>query len=143
MQYIDAAQKRREREQIVRRIAETTVANGGGTYQHRTGAPVALRDGYVVAVANINEYPVAADSDEVTVVSRFIDRAWPDTLPPGGQYVGTWYQSYGDHGATLYVDVVAVYRDKEQALAAARRNDEQCIYDIANATDIIVDRWTA
>lgn len=55
MQYIDPLQRIREKNDVLENIAATTVDNGGGTYQHKTGAPVTLRDGYVVGVAAIGE----------------------------------------------------------------------------------------
>lgn len=139
MQYIDVLQRIREKNDVLENIAATTVDNGGGTYQHKTGAPVTLRDGYVVGVANIAEVCIADLAgpnrrDSVADIRTYLWGVWPETLPKSAQYVGTWISD-----GVLYVDAVTVYRDREQALAAARRNGERAIYDVANGRDIRAD----
>jgi len=127
----------------VRRIFETiardTINNGGGTYQHKTGATVNHTNGYYVGVGNIATVDVDAITYpvRVAVVAGILADVWPHTLPARAQYVGTWIDDYN----RLYVDYVTHVpgtQNLDVALACARRHGELAVYDCKNRVSIDV-----
>ena len=117
--------------QAFQHIAVDTIADGGGTYQHATGAPVTHSDGYYVGVGNVATFETSsATTDEIR---RAIQAVWPTTLPHDAQYVGTWYAR-----GYLYIDYVTHVQNRAIALALAARHGEQAIYDCATGTSVPV-----
>ena len=123
---------------IFEAIARDTIANNGGTFQHKTGATVNHTDGYYVGVGNVATvdidaltYPV-----RVAVVAGILADAWPHTLPARAQYVGTWLD-----GDRLYVDYATHIPGTDNldvALACARRHGELAVWDCKNGVSIDV-----
>ncbi|MDY0341140.1 MAG: hypothetical protein RBS17_08000 [Coriobacteriia bacterium] len=112
---------------IFEAIARDTIANNGGTYQHKTGAEVDLHarygSGYVVSVA---EYGEAIAAPIASLWER-IARAWPSHIGADVQYVGTW-----QHRGLVFVDgsIVLPESARDIALALARKHGQTAIYNI-------------
>lgn len=117
-------------------IAKDTIANGGGTYRRETGAKVPLTTGYTVGVGNVGVFGYTPGRTDRTTVAESLALRWPTTAPANAQYVGTWIDS---EASLLFIDHVTVINDLAIALALARRNDEQSIYDNARGVCIYVD----
>lgn len=117
---------------IFEAIAHDTIANDGGTYQHRTGATVDHSDGYYVGVGNVATVDLAGSS--VAVVASILAEVWPETLPTRAQYVGTWLD-----GDRLYVDYsvhIPGAHNLDVALACARRHGEVAVWDCKNRVSL-------
>lgn len=127
---------------IFEAIAQDTINNAGGTYQHKTGATVNHTDGYYVGVGNVATVDIDAITDpvRVAVVAGILADSWPRTLPARAQYVGTWVD-----GNTLYVDYtthIPGAHNLDVALACARRHGELAVWDCKNRVSIDVPSIT-
>lgn len=121
------------------RIALDTLKNGGGTYQHKTGAKVDLTreygSGYVVGVAYYGTVP-AAPEGTINLLGDYLPRVWPREIAPNVQYVGTWI-----HMGQVWVDGVVVLPESARDLAQAlgRKHQQASIYNIRTGKSEPVD----
>ena len=125
---------------IFEAIARDTIANNGGTYQHRTGAKVNHTDGYYVGVGNVATANLAGSSAQV--VASILADVWSRTLPARAQYIGTWIDTHVPRGyGRLYVDYsvhIPGTHNLDIALACARRHGELAVWDCKNSVSIDV-----
>lgn len=130
---------------IFEAIAQDTINNAGGTYQHKTGATVNHTDGYYVGVGNVATVDIDAITYpvRVAVVAGILADVWPRTLPARAQYVGTWVERGASwtQSDTLYVDYsvhIPGTQNLDVALACARRHGELAVWDCKNGVSIDV-----
>jgi len=117
--------------------ADHTLANGGGTFDAVTLAPVYPTSGYAVGVypgtwRTVRVY-AGADSHpaERADLSRAIKACAADI---GAAYVGTW-----THDGVVDVDPITIVETHAEALALARANGQHAIYSFAEQRTYEID----
>lgn len=119
--------------QSLRQVRATLVANGGFTLDTTTG--LGPLTGYALSV-----------NPELTVI---LPGGWPtvgdllgfvldndDILDHPDKYFGAWVDTETNQ---LYLDVVTVFQELEDALRHAKASGEIAIYDLFTGTEIRVD----
>lgn len=128
-------------------IAAKTAAHeahivGGATVNVETGHQVIRSTGYVVALGGqyariIPDFAALDDEALASQLATFCHvnadafRHCPTHSTPVMRYLGVWAFN-GD----LAVDVVEIHRDRAEAIAAGKANDQIAIFDLATETEI-------
>lgn len=112
------------RTQALNIIARTLQA-GGGTFQNGRDITDELESGYVVG--GVVATSVQPEDAHETIANELIE------LSDNHDLIGTWL-----HEGEIHIDVVDILEDKEAALNLGKERGEIAIWDIANATEIMV-----
>ena len=128
-------------------IAAKTAAHeahivGGATVNVETGHQVIRSTGYVVALGGqyaqiIHHFAAFTDEALAATLVDFCQqhadafRHCPTHSTPVMRYLGVWANA-----GALYVDVVEIHRDRAEAIAAGKANDQIAIFDLATETEI-------
>ena len=109
-----------------RKIVETTLKNGGYTFdKHYSGYMVSL-DGSERKIKTRDN----TRSDIAYRILEFFNRY---------NTVNTWFDEDDINGyGTIYLDVSVNIKDKDLAIAFARRNNQLAIYDCCNKQTITI-----
>lgn len=111
--------------ELAERAAEELM-NGGFTLDLDGDAPT---EGFAVAV-----YPEAEEVIEaptVQLIVEYIVRWAPTLIRDPRARLGGWVSE-----GKLYLDISAVYHDRDEALKVARANKQKAIYDLGAGAEI-------
>lgn len=120
----------RNLDHLATRVAVRTVRNGGCTIDPVTGSTPTT--GYALAVPGFEQVTEPGFWDLADIVADYV-RDNRSQLAPFGRYLGTW-----EHDGRLYLDVVQVVTDRDDALALAESRGELAIYDLSAGVEIAV-----
>lgn len=106
-------------------IIARTLQAGGGTFQNGRDITDELESGFVVGgkVAT-SVQPAEAHN---TIANELIE------LSDNHSLIGTWL-----HDGEIHIDVVEIIEDRDEALTLGKERGEIAIWDIANATEVVV-----
>lgn len=106
-------------------IIARTLQAGGGTFQNGYDVTDELESGFVVGgVLPSSIQPADAHN---TIVNELIE------LSDNHSLIGTWL-----HEDEIHIDVVEIVDNLEDALALGKARGELAIWDVANATEVVV-----
>ena len=116
------------RTQALNIIARTLQA-GGGTFRNGFDITDELETGFVVGGKVATSVQPASSRHLAlnTIANELIE------LSDNHDLIGTWL-----HEGEIHIDVVDILEDKEAALNLGKERGEIAIWDIANATEIMV-----
>lgn len=118
---------------LYRHMFEDLLSTGGSTYSYEGKKET----GFAVGGFGKNHYHVEAkglgqgDLLWFTNVVRKVVEEYPHLLSQNNYYIGTWLDPELN---TLFIDIVRVFADKDEARNAAFLNDEKVIYDLGTKT---------
>lgn len=106
-------------------IIARTLQAGGGTFQNGYDVTDELETGFVVGgVLPSSIQPADAHN---TIANELIELSDKHSL------IGTWL-----HDGEIHIDVVEIIEDRDEALTLGKERGEIAIWDIANATEVVV-----
>jgi hypothetical protein len=121
--------------------ADLTAKNGGGTFTRDRLEATTTNEGYAVGLANGSAVLVPAGDRHALARAICVVRQ----TYPKATHVGTWTSD-----DLVAVDPVRIVADLASAMALARENGQEAIYDFAERRDLIVpfesvwaQRWDA
>lgn len=106
-------------------ILARTLQEGGGTFQNGLDVSDQLESGFVVGgIIPSSVQPADAHN---TIVNELIELSDKYSL------IGTWL-----HEDEIHIDAVEIVDNLEDALALGKARGELAIWDVANATEVVV-----
>jgi hypothetical protein len=112
-------------------IVRLTLERGGLTIDPKTGE-VYDNGGYAVG-GFVPSKTIPVGQNWHDTVREFVQENASVFNNGHRMYLGTWID-----GDTVWLDVSAIFEDKDEAIAVARANGEKAIWDFDNATEIYV-----
>ncbi len=110
------------------RIVEQTLANGGGTFDAKTGLAVRPATGYAVGAVKGTAIKVSVENaDLIGDAAKIVAKKFPDA------YLGTWVSD-----GYVHIDPVIWVPSLEVALHLARKTQQESIWDFSNGNEIVV-----
>ena len=107
-------------------IVETTLRNGGGTFDPKTGHSVLPPGGYAVGLVEGTLVRVLAENPDVfALVLSAVAKRFP------AAWVGTWVKD-----GEVHIDPVMWVLDRDEAIYQARRTNQKAIWDFKNGVEI-------
>jgi hypothetical protein len=107
-------------------VRRLTLADGGGTFDAQTWAPVKPAEGYAVGVAHGDGANVGPRDDLPWAIEELVRRYSP-------LYVGTWVK-----GLAIILDPITIVATLDEAFRLGRITHQEAVYGFAEGRSIPV-----